>query len=396
MSSFDEALSLYIAQQPPAKIWFLHLKGIDFTFPFFNYLLSLWIKISTSIIWARIFSLIFGIITIYLTYKIGSFLFNKEIGLLGAFFVSCSEYFIWHSVEARVYALFTVFVLLALFYFLKFIYNPSFKEKLFFILFTVLSIYAHFFGFFIILIQFLIFIFNKKKIKITFEELYLCLSIVVISIVPLIFYYFNQYHNFYKLGNYVGCESCTCFSFLIGSLESYSNHKYFLWLYIIILGLLVFIKFKELKSSDFLKNIRIIFNKLYSIFGIKISLIILLISLLTTCILSWGKIKIYGFKYVIPFFVFFYLLLSKTIVSFKGRIKNFIIILLITALSLNGLRFAIYCSFLKPRIKLDKISKIIKNNNYKNSLIVSNDIYNSMAIFASLNNPIKIITNKKY
>jgi hypothetical protein len=161
------------------------------------------------------------------------------------------------------------------------------------------------------------------------------------------------------------------------------------------LGLLVFIKFKEFKSSDFLKNIRIIFNKLYSIFGIKISLIILIISLLNACILSWRRLKIYGFNYIIPFFVFFYLLLSKITVSFKGRIKNFIIILLIIALSLNGLRFAIYCSFLKPRIKLDKISKIIKNNNYKNSLIVSNDIYNSMAIFAWLNNSIKIITNKK-
>jgi len=391
LGSFDEALSLYIAQQPPAKIWFLHLKGIDFTFPFFNYLLSLWIKISTSIIWARIFSLIFGIITIYLTYKIGSFLFNKEIGFLGAFFVSCSENFIWYSVESRVYSLFTVFVLLALFYFLKFIYNPSFKERLFFILFTALSIYAHFFGFFLLLIQFFILILNRKKIKTTFKELIIYFVSIIILISPLIFYYTNQYYNFYKMGNYWRkCLSCFCY--LKDTFEIYSDHRYILWLYIILFWLFIFKKLKDLKLLE--KDKKLFFNTSLNP-ALQFPLVFLFLPLLSTCILSIGRLKIFKPNYVMPFFIFFYLLLSKMILGYKNKAKKFILLLIVPILFSNGLRFSLSTGILGAKEELYRIHRLLKDNAVKNDLIVSDYIPNSISIFASLNVPIKIITNKK-
>ena len=66
---FDEALSLYLARQPLGQMMYYHLKGLDLIFPFFNYILGLWLKITFSLIWARGLSLIFGTLVIYISYR---------------------------------------------------------------------------------------------------------------------------------------------------------------------------------------------------------------------------------------------------------------------------------------------------------------------------------------
>ncbi|MCM8800360.1 MAG: glycosyltransferase family 39 protein [Candidatus Omnitrophica bacterium] len=390
---FDEAISLYIAKQPLHRIIFLHLKSIDCVFPFFNYLLSFWIKISDSIIWARVLPLIFGIFNIYLAYRIVAYLFNREIGLLTAFLVSTSEYYIFYSVEIRTYSLFTTLALLSWFYFLKFIKEPSFYKRFLYSFFTSLCIYSHLFGLFVLLTQSIILILNRKNYISNFRKWAWSAIPIMVIISPLILYYFYQYNNFYKIGSYV--DYIPCFKYLISSLNIYSNHKYFLLLYI---GLSIPIFIKKIKDlrifNSFFKKIKLVFNRISTDFKLQFIFISFFLPLICICILSLGKIKFFSFYYSLPFFIFFYSIVSKIIIFYKDKIKNFILILTIIILSLNGLRFSLFTAFFNYKLEINKVCELIKRNLTRDDLVVIYDRY-TFAIFGCLDVPIRIITNKE-
>ncbi len=74
--------------------------------------------------WARFPSVLFGVGTIYLMYRIGEHLFNRYVGLLAAFAGTFSLYLIFWSRVGRNYAIFAFFYLL-----LGFIFWKAFENK---------------------------------------------------------------------------------------------------------------------------------------------------------------------------------------------------------------------------------------------------------------------------
>jgi len=83
------------------------------------------------------------------------------------------------------------------------------------------------------------------------------------------------------------------------------------------------------------------------------------------------------------------------ILGYKNKAKKFILLLIVPILFSNGLRFSLSTGILGVKEELYRIHRLLKDNAVKNDLIVSDYIPNSISIFASLNVPIKIITNKK-
>jgi len=100
-------------------------------------------------------SVIFGILSIPLIYKIGKLLFGVKEGLIGAFLLSIAPMHIWYSQETRMYSLFVFLSLLSLLFFIKAINENTVMTWLGFIISTTLNMYTHYFAFFIILIYLL-------------------------------------------------------------------------------------------------------------------------------------------------------------------------------------------------------------------------------------------------
>ena len=71
----------------------------------------------------RLPSVIFGVLAILLTYKIGELFFGKKEGLISAFLLSISAMHIHYSQEARMYSLLMFLALLSLFLFYKVEWN---------------------------------------------------------------------------------------------------------------------------------------------------------------------------------------------------------------------------------------------------------------------------------
>jgi uncharacterized membrane protein len=107
----DEAWSIYHSQQPLSQI--IGLK--DNTPPLYYLLLHFWMQIkSNSEFSARLLSTFLGTISIYVTYLLGSLIFNKKTGILAALLLAISPIHIYYSQETRAYSLFFLLTLLSM------------------------------------------------------------------------------------------------------------------------------------------------------------------------------------------------------------------------------------------------------------------------------------------
>ncbi|MDR9404612.1 MAG: glycosyltransferase family 39 protein, partial [Halothece sp. Uz-M2-17] len=75
-------------------------------------LLNVWMYFGESEFWLRLPSVAFGVLSVFLLYRLGSKLFDPTIGLIAALFLTLSPIAIFHSQEVRMYML-SVFIGLA-------------------------------------------------------------------------------------------------------------------------------------------------------------------------------------------------------------------------------------------------------------------------------------------
>lgn len=111
----------------------------------------------------RLFSVLTGIGSIFLVYVIGRILFGSSVGLLSAFLMAISEFQIYHSQIARFYSLFEFTALLS---FLFFILTLRSQRIVYFVLYalaSILMIYSHTYGIFILVAQNLFFFLQVKR-----------------------------------------------------------------------------------------------------------------------------------------------------------------------------------------------------------------------------------------
>ncbi|MBI9113080.1 glycosyltransferase family 39 protein [Maridesulfovibrio ferrireducens] len=127
--------------------------------PLYLFIMHIWTELfGISEIALRLPSAIFGIIAVFLTFKVGEKLMNRNAALLGALFLAVSYMGINFSQEARSYTILLSAILLACHGLLLFIDNPSRKNFLYYAASIALMLYIHTFTVFIILFHQLYFI----------------------------------------------------------------------------------------------------------------------------------------------------------------------------------------------------------------------------------------------
>lgn len=135
--------------------------------PLHMLILKLWFFVfPTNEFWARIPSLLFGTSTIISVYFLAKLIWNKNVALVSAFFISLHSYNIFWSATARVYSLLMLLSSLSTYYFYKiFFYNSNKKkDKIFLGLINTLLLFSHLSSILLILSQaIIIFAINRKK-----------------------------------------------------------------------------------------------------------------------------------------------------------------------------------------------------------------------------------------
>jgi len=148
----DEATSAQVVRNFNLEEIISKFSPGDFHPPLYYLLLKVWSLIfGTGEIALRIPSVIFGLLTIYITFLIGRELVNRKTGLTAAVLLATSALHVYYSQEARMYSLIAFLVTLSVFSFMKILKRGRLRDFLIFGLVLVTIAASDYVGVFIFL-----------------------------------------------------------------------------------------------------------------------------------------------------------------------------------------------------------------------------------------------------
>ena len=152
----DEAAQMLESLRPLKEQFDL---SADFHPPLYHLLLHFWLYLGKSEIFARLPSVILGVASIFVIYKIAKILKFNQASSAVAVLLAVSPYHIYYSQEVRPYMLFLFLSALSIYFWLK-------KDTLKYILINILLLYTNYFASFLLFAQFFTtLLLNKKRLK---------------------------------------------------------------------------------------------------------------------------------------------------------------------------------------------------------------------------------------
>ena len=149
----DEGWTVYFANLSLAELWRL-LQVIEPKPPLYFPSIIYWIKLVGDSEYAlRFYSLIFGVIAVPFTYRLGKDLGDNRLGLVLALLMAISPYQIWHSQDARMYTILTAASAMSMWGFVNVWQRGGWRWWLVYVIGTEWAIMTHYHGVILIGIQ---------------------------------------------------------------------------------------------------------------------------------------------------------------------------------------------------------------------------------------------------
>lgn len=152
----DEPFTLFHAQKSILDIVKLSAEG-EPNPPLFMLLLHFWIKITgIGTVGVRLLPLLLNALTIIYIYFIGKRFFSVFTGILASGFFLLSNFHFFHGLEVRTYSLLSLATAASLYYFLRMLQDPGNRRIILALILANLAlVYSHYFGWFVLFMQFL-------------------------------------------------------------------------------------------------------------------------------------------------------------------------------------------------------------------------------------------------
>jgi len=165
--------------------------------PLYFIILHFWVRLcGESEFTLRFPSVIFGVLSIIMIYKVGSKIFNKKTGLLSALLLTLSLFHIQYSQEARDYSLMVLLALVSMYFFIALLRGVKTARLAGYIISSILLMYTHFYGLFIILVQNIYFVSTfmvmKEKYKLNFKTWSFLQGLLAVLFLPWIYVLMKQ------------------------------------------------------------------------------------------------------------------------------------------------------------------------------------------------------------
>ena len=106
----------------------------------------------------RGFSAAAGILSIIAIYFLGKELFNKHVGVIASFLLAINYFAIYYSLETRSYAMLMLLSIVSYTYFVRVLNPPSTYNLFLYWVITIVLFYTHYFGFFLVATQVVLFL----------------------------------------------------------------------------------------------------------------------------------------------------------------------------------------------------------------------------------------------
>jgi mannosyltransferase len=165
----DESQSLYVSGKGTVRI--LNIIAEDVHVPLYLILLKGWQSFfqltPLDVVYNRIFSLIFQLISIPVFYQLTKSIFKKKgVAIFSSTLVAISPILFWYANELRMYSLLVLVTILSHFTFRNFEQDVNkVKKWMQYTFVSIIGIYTHYFYLLVLLSQFVYSIFYKDKFK---------------------------------------------------------------------------------------------------------------------------------------------------------------------------------------------------------------------------------------
>lgn len=193
----DEPFTIFYANADISALW--EILPYENNPPLFTLILKAWVSVfDTSPISVRMLPMLFSALSAVVIFRIGREFYTSKVAWLatGIFTFASCHYFYAH--EARPYALFVLLAVLSMYAYLKVIVHNSAKHHYWLVLFNVLLIYNHFFGFLLLFVQFAVVIFHGETRRSHLKGLFfgwLATAVLFSPYLPLLFDRFTSSSN---------------------------------------------------------------------------------------------------------------------------------------------------------------------------------------------------------
>lgn len=334
--------------------------------PLFEIILHYWIKFfGISPMSVRFLPLLFGSLTVIFIYKIAEKLFSLPVAIVSSLLYTFSTMSIYYSHDCRVYTLFLLLTTISIYLFIKLFEDHSIWYKISFCLVNALIIYAHYFGFFVWLIEAIYILYFGRKYLKMFALLFI-LSVLIY--LPQILVFVERFHESSTEGTWI--KEVMDVENLYNRLWSFCNMPvvvvFCILIMVIALSKKIYLTFKKEKDSSE-HNSR---SKLILIWFFVPYFLMFFISL---------KVPIYLERYLIFILPAFYILIPFLInyIFSNEKIRNIMFLVLI-------LGFAATMQ-LNPDKKREAVKTIefVKQNKDANTLVIvcAHDFINNFAYY---------------
>ncbi len=205
----DEVIILGMAKAPLGEI-LASLKSEQSFAPFYLFLLHGWLYVSEAAWWARLFSVLAGVATCYLIYRLGRETWGEGLALGALLLVVLSPLHIWESQTLKFYALSTLLIVASTLFFLRIQEGRARgRDWALYPLFATLSLYTFYFAFLALLAQNIIFLLCCRSLRALLRWALLQAGILLLFSPWLLNFIQHArsaqvFHVKYKLGLYMG------------------------------------------------------------------------------------------------------------------------------------------------------------------------------------------------
>ncbi len=151
---FDETYSVELSRLDWRN--FLHvLWWREANMSLYYLLLKVWLCLGQSPIFIRGLSVVFGIVEIFGIFWLADLFYSRRVAQLAAALLTFNAYEIRYSQEARSYALFLLLTTLSSAFFLAWLREPTRRNRIGYVVISILACYAHFYSLLLIAAQWL-------------------------------------------------------------------------------------------------------------------------------------------------------------------------------------------------------------------------------------------------
>ena len=157
---------------------------------FYHILLHFWQYLGRDDGTIRLLSVLFGVITLWVIYRLGKELLDETQGLMCAFLIAISPFHIWYSQEARMYSLLILLCTASVLFFVRFLKRSSGWPGLWWALTITLGLYTHYYALFVLGFQLLFLTIMWKRYRSLWPRVLWVLAGIVLLIVPILLLFF--------------------------------------------------------------------------------------------------------------------------------------------------------------------------------------------------------------